>query len=242
MCDRTLDTRGYHKFYEVTRECLARPRRDESFGTGAEKPLDQRSESRAGVLDWEPCIAAQEADPFSQMSSPVMFMSRYRFALGILAAAVLLGGKVEAQPTKFARTTVFGEAGGNAWLYSINADYRIRQNVSIRAGGTAIEAGGVGLYGGPLMVNALPGWKAHRAEIGAGMLLGYLANRSYEAYFGEDPEPGQASGMAVPTFSVGYRYQQPTGGLFLRVVYTPVVAGGEWSHWGGIGVGYTFLQ
>lgn len=169
-----------------------------------------------------------------------MLISRYGLTLSALVAVLLVGGEVKAQNPRPARTTVFGEAGGNAWLYSVNADYRIGQNVSVRAGVTAIEAGGVGLYGGPRMVSALPGWKAHRAEIGAGVLLGYLANRSFEAYFGSDPEPGHANGMATPTLSVGYRYQQSEGGLFLRVAYTPVVAGGDWNHWAGLGAGYTF--
>jgi hypothetical protein len=161
-------------------------------------------------------------------------------AISIFFAAVLPGGDVNAQSTKLARTTVFGEAGGNGWIYSVNADYRLSQNLSVRAGLTAIEAGGIGLYGGPLLVTFLPGWKAHRAEMGAGMLLGYLANRSFEAHFGSDPEPGEANGMATPTLSVGYRYQQSEGGLFLRVAYTPVIAGGDWSHWAGLGAGYTF--
>lgn len=169
-----------------------------------------------------------------------MLIFRYGLTFSVLFAVLLLGGEVKAQNSKLARTTVFGEAGGNAWLYSVNVDYRIGQTVSVRAGVTAIEAGGVGLYGGPLMVSVLPGWKAHRAEIGAGLLLGYMANRSLEAQFGSDPEPGEANGMATPTLSVGYRYQQPEGGLFLRVAYTPVVAGGDWSHWAGLGIGYTF--
>ena len=182
----------------------------------------------------------------AQVSSPrysalkAMLIPRFSLALSFLFVVVLLGGEVKAQNPKLARTTVFGEAGGNAWLYSVNADYRIGKHVSVRAGVTAIEAGGVGLYGGPLMVSALPGWKAHRAEIGAGVLLGYLANRSFEAHFGSDPEPGQANGMVTPTVSVGYRYQQPEGGFFLRLAYTPVVAGGDWSHWAGLGAGYTF--
>jgi len=169
-----------------------------------------------------------------------MLIPRYGLTFIVLFAVLLLGGEVKAQNPKLARTTVFGEIGGNAWLYSVNVDYRIRQIVSVRAGVTAIEAGGVSLYAGPLMVSALPGWKAHRAEIGAGVLLGYLANRSLEAHFGSDPEPGESYGMATPTLSVGYRYQQPEGGLFLRVAYTPVVTGGDWSHWAGLGAGYTF--
>jgi hypothetical protein len=169
-----------------------------------------------------------------------MLLSRYSLAFAtFFAVAVVLGGDVNAQNPTLARTTVFGEAGGNGWLYSINADYRLRRNVSVRAGLTAIETGGIGLYGGPLMVHVLPGWQAHRAEFGAGVLFGYLANRSFETHFGSDPEPGQAKGMATPTLSVGYRYQQPEGGFFLRVAYTPVIAGGEWGHWAGLGAGYT---
>jgi hypothetical protein len=169
-----------------------------------------------------------------------MLVARCGLALSVLFAVGGLETPVQAQQSPPARITVFAEAGGNAWLYSVNADYRVGRHVSVRAGVTAIEAAGVGLYGGPLMVSALPGWKAHRAEIGAGVLLGSLSNRSLRAYFGSAPESGQTKGMAIPTLSVGYRYQHPDGGLFVRAVYTPIIAGRGWSHWAGFGVGYTF--
>lgn len=171
-----------------------------------------------------------------------MLTSRCGCAISVLLSAVLLCGAVKAQDTELSHTTVFAEVGGNGMFYSVNADYRIRQSIGVRAGVTAIEVPGTGLYGGPLMLTALPGWKAHRAEIGAGVLLGYLANRSVEAYVGDTPDPGQAHGTAIPTFSVGYRYHQPEGGLFFRVVYTPMIIESEWENWGGLGVGYTLSE
>ena len=42
-------------------------------------------------------------------------------------------------------------------------------------------------------------------------------------------------------FTLGYRYQKNEGGLMLRVAYTPIIEfNKEYTHWGGLSIGYAF--
>ena len=43
------------------------------------------------------------------------------------------------------------------------------------------------------------------------------------------------------TASIGYRYQKQTGGLYIRVVYSPIYENyNRLRHWGGLSLGSAF--
>ena len=107
------------------------------------------------------------------------------------------------------RTAVYAELGGNALLYSLNAERRVSPHLALRIGAGYLGIDGTGddalargdLYV-PVMANLLVGRGAHRFEVGAGVVL-------------------VTAGPSYPTSTVGYRYQRPEGGGVFRIGLMP---------------------
>jgi hypothetical protein len=81
----------------------------------------------------------------------------------------------------------------------------------------------------------------HFVEIGAG--LSYLNNH----YFVKD----HTEDIIILAFRLGYRFQKPEGGLFVKVGFVPLydwlifnrdpeVPHHQWFFSGGLGIGWTF--
>jgi hypothetical protein len=113
------------------------------------------------------------------------------------------------------RNAVYIEFGGNALIYSMNAERLISTHVSIRGGLMLLPdlfSGQGGLVkAAPLSVNGLFGKDGHYFEAGAGIVLGVGAISGAEIDF--------VSGASA-TITLGYR--RVRGRRIMRVGFTPV--------------------
>jgi len=148
------------------------------------------------------------------------------------------------------KNTMFIEFGGNGMLYSANYDrfFKIsnRFNASLRIGfhySRNFNKNGIQLIGLPVEMSALYSIykKKHFIELGTGVT--YLNQ--------EDVNSKVVVDLFILALRVGYRYQSPNGGFFLKIGFTPLydlfvinpergVKYHTWVLWGGIGIGYTF--
>lgn len=154
------------------------------------------------------------------------------FAIAI--AAAFLPDTVFSQETIFQKSSLTANAmyleilGQGAGL-TINYDRLLfpnnlnRQNLAVRAGF------GISLYAFtvPVTLSYLLGNK-HKAEIGIGLLYGEGG--------------GEISTKEVfPTACLGYRYQNPKGGVIFRIGFTPLYDPNEGLFpYGGLSLGLTF--
>jgi len=77
--------------------------------------------------------------------------------------------------------------------------------------------------------------KTHFAEFGFGQAISSTVHVNIE-----NLQPDRRVNIHA-NFSVGYRYQRKTGGLFLRLSYSPLIEYYKtFRHWGGLSVGYVF--
>jgi hypothetical protein len=86
----------------------------------------------------------------------------------------------------------------------------------------------------PLAINACYG-KNHKLEIGVGQTFAAIVKASET-----DFNPKRVVNFHS-NFSIGYRYQKKTSGIFFRCAYTPVIEfNRHFRHWAGISIGYSF--
>jgi hypothetical protein len=163
------------------------------------------------------------------------------FPLFILLIAQLAVAQVDSTHT--ASNSIYLEAGGAGGYGSLNyerACYR-KKNVLL-----ALRIG-AGIYHLndytttfnpdiliPLAINSCYG-KSHKLELGLGQTLATIV-RAGETDF----KPKRVLNFHS-NFSIGYRYQKKTSGLFLRCAYTPIIEFNRYfRHWAGISIGYSF--
>ncbi len=134
---------------------------------------------------------------------------------------------------------VFGQGIINSFNYerTFNTDHKI-VNTSA-AGFTFMITGSEAMYGVPVSYNWITGKKSNHLEFGLG--CSYIIDNSRKIHVVEyytlyDPVSGTNQIVAHPfigsqaihylymTPKVGYRYQQPHGGLLFRVIFTPQIA------------------
>ena len=119
-----------------------------------------------------------------------------------------------------AKNVLYIEFLGNGGFISANYERFLTQNLSLRIGMGSLF--GLVTVTFPVMVNYCFG-KEYRFEIGGGLL--------------HVPE-GKWDGT-VPTATLGYRYQDITGGTVFRISFTPLInESGEIFFWGGLSFGY----
>ena len=139
-----------------------------------------------------------------------------------------------------ANNMVYGEFLGNALAYSVNYERLVAPTVSLRAGAMFVATGdpdgSTTATVMPFMVNYLSGKGRHHFEAGAGALV---VVGTWNPRVG-NLKSGTDTGVAS-TFTIGYRYQKPEGGLMARVAFTPayVPSFGFWP-WFGVAVGKSF--
>lgn len=146
-------------------------------------------------------------------------------------------------PEIFKRNAIYFELFGQGGLYSINYDYRIKEEISIRAGFTSW---GIGVFennfhftGFPIMLNYLSGKRSGHLEAGVGFIPATVS------FHGGDSNPffileGEGSSTRVlGTATLGYRFQPLQGGFVFRAGLTPFFADGV-RLFGGASVGYAF--
>lgn len=178
-------------------------------------------------------------------------MTLQRITVSILAGLVLaapVGGQEEAADREpGARNAVYFELGGNALLYSLNYERRLRDGLAGRAGFMFIalqgtdrdtgESADVSLALIPVMINGLLGDGAGRLELGIGPVFG-LAGGSVTDVEGSDIE-FSGVGLAGVTSAIGYRYQPLDGGLVFRAGLVPFYSARP-QLWAGLSLGYAF--
>lgn len=146
--------------------------------------------------------------------------------LTIASIVVVLCCTVSPQQTvaQSASNTFYAEGLGNGYnFFTINYDRLVSRDVALRVGLNPIS------LAVPLTASYLIHLdnNANHIELGLG-LTAFLQSRE-----------GITGTGIVGTGILGYRYQQPNGGLFFKAAYTPFLNGGLIS-WGGIGLGFTF--
>lgn len=128
----------------------------------------------------------------------------------------LLPSRVDAQEAGPARDVVYVELLGNA-LYggSINYERMLTPQYSVRVGASPFRSF-------PVMLNYLPGWGHHTAEVGFGLFV----------------DASDRNVLGTATF--GYRYQPRDGGMVFRAGWTPLADAGGVASWAGVSVGFAF--
>lgn len=140
-------------------------------------------------------------------------------------------------PADTTKNTLFVEALGNGLIYSVNYERFVAPRIAIRIGGEYLggsfdssESVSLGLF--PVMGTVLLGEGTHHIELGAGLTFA-TANVDLD-------ELGELDAAALPTATIGYRYQKPEPGFIFRIGFTPVVLDERVLPWGGISLGYAF--
>ena len=153
------------------------------------------------------------------------------------------------------RNTIFLEVGGQSLYASVSYDriFRLDKKIktSITCGLAMLPAKGYFFVSAPISFNFIFGQKNHHLELGPGLtfLSESYNNRNYSLiYFSP---------------KIAYRFQRPTGGLFVRFSFVPTMLGVEHysisrstdlyhnsiiynpdndslNWWFGLGVGWTF--
>lgn len=147
------------------------------------------------------------------------------------------------QPAPLKRNAVYFETFGQGGLYSFNYDYRIREDLSLRAGfstwGFSLFFNKFQFTGFPVMFNYLSGKRNSHLEAGLGGIIATVSYKSggYNPFFVME---GQGSSTAIiGTATLGYRFQPPQGGFVFRAGLTPFFADG-FRLFAGASVGYAF--
>lgn len=162
------------------------------------------------------------------------------FVLILFFSCHLLGQKAD---SIIAKNIVFIEALGVGGYGSINYERivptKTQVNFGIRAGLSVMRIRDFNYKFNPdivipFAVNFIYGTK-HRAEIGIGQSLTNMVQANAESGEAERNTSFHA------TASIGYRYQKQTGGLYIRVVYSPIYENyNRLRHWGGLSLGFAF--
>lgn len=145
--------------------------------------------------------------------------------------------------TRLAANTIYLEAGGAAGYGSLNFERILFHQHGFSLSGRI----GCGTYRlkdytthfnpdvlVPLTIQACYG-NDHKIECGAGQAITSTVQAART-----DFKPERSIGLHT-IFSIGYRYQKNTNGLFFRCAYTPVIEFNRYfRHWAGLSLGYSF--
>jgi hypothetical protein len=163
------------------------------------------------------------------------------FLLLILLIAQLVVAQVDSTHT--ASNAIYLEAGGAGGYGSFNYErvcYR-KENIlfTLRIGMGTYRLNDYSAKFNPdilipLGISACYG-KSHKIEVGIGQTLATIVHAS-ETNF----KPKRLLNFHS-NFSIGYRFQKTTNGLFFRCAYTPVLEFNRYfRQWAGISLGYSF--
>lgn len=206
----------------------------------------------------------------------VRYTSYFYFCLtGLLLIPVLSFGQKDSIPFSSARNSIYLEAFGPGLLNSLSFDRLYRTNkkikTSVSAGVTLMPSIGISDFysGAQMSCNFLYAMKNNHIECGIG--LNFLRDEVRDGvyYFGEHGVGTNYYLYVTP--KIGYRFQQPQGGIFFRITFTPLIAfinrvgairveddrvvnarteffsnvvsfGNRIFPWGGISIGYTLKK
>lgn len=154
---------------------------------------------------------------------------------------LLAFGQENVKTENLKRNSVYVEAFGQGLYNSVSFDrlYRIDKKVrtSFSVGLTLIPHPQLLVAGVPVSYNYIFGRRSHHLELGMGFTAMYLRSKIYESesYLDQngveqrnDFIGHQTNFYSFFTPKIGYRYQRPNGGFFMRLTLTPPVAGINW--------------
>ena len=161
----------------------------------------------------------------------------------IICFLLIFSAKIYAQDTSkissLKRKSVYFEGYGQGIFSSFNFDklYRVDKKVksSFTTGVTIRPFGGLFVLGVPISYNFLFGKNSHHLELGLGITalgvreIDLIAQKqvyySDSNFYIQDFMAKRNSLFFYCTPKVGYRFQNPNGGLFFRVAITPPMFG-----------------
>lgn len=154
-----------------------------------------------------------------------------------------------------AKNAIYLEVGGSSGIYAVNYSKIFHQKGKLKLNASAgfsmwrnekLDSRTSWLPAIPLEVTAFYGKSNHHLEMGFGVTsyLGRTLAIDSETFEFRD----KVVFGAFNPLRVGYRYQNPEGGFFFRVGYTPIIdfpprTGGNWSfnpYWAGVSFGKSF--
>ncbi len=149
----------------------------------------------------------------------VKFCQEMRPHLLLLIIAFFPFSVLQAQYEPIRRNTLFFEAGGNGFLYSLNFDRILSSGTNGRLCGRSGFMYLPGLpnnarrhmVGVPLELTYCKGRETHFLELGLGV------TGIYDSYGGR-----YAEGILLAVARIGYRHQKREGGLFYKAGFTPM--------------------
>jgi len=163
-----------------------------------------------------------------------------------LVSSLLAGSSATGQTNKdsLKRNAVYIELLGQGVLYSVNYDYRIKENIALRAGLTTY---GINFFsktnvtGFPMMLNYLSGKRKGHFEAGIGFMPLLAVTEENAGWFSwEDDQKKESAVGFIGNINLGYRYQPRTGGFIFRINFTPLIFQEQLWPFGGISFGYGF--
>lgn len=157
----------------------------------------------------------------------------------ILLSPLILFGQEKIKTFEVKRNSIYFEAFGQGLYNSFSFDklYNVDRKIktSINAGITIIPSGELFVLASPIAYNFLFGLRNNHLELGFGITAMYIRNGNINVGRGIIDENGnqqhenfighENNFYSYFTPKIGYRFQRPSGGLFLRVTLTPSIAG-----------------
>jgi hypothetical protein len=164
-----------------------------------------------------------------------------KFLVLFLALIAMSGySQYKEQPSPIKRNTVYFEFFGQGLYDSFTFDRLLHTERKIRhsfsLGLTIVPSPELMVWALPVSYNFIFGQKNHHLELGFGFTPMYIKLNKIQASeaFYDNPSGIQTTvdyiGYRREFYSfftpkIGYRFQKPEGGLFMRVTFTPPVAG-----------------
>lgn len=177
-----------------------------------------------------------------------MFQRRSRFivAFVMLISAFGIPHNLLAQNkiSNYSRNAVYIEGLGSGIAYSINYEYRITEQIGLRAGFSFWSTTPIFFSSGkstftefPLMVNYFVGHHRDNLELGLGMVIGFSSTKG-KLFWGKNFN--SKDNFSIGTATIGYRMEPNDGGFMFRVAFTPFFTFKNIWPSGGISLGYAF--
>jgi len=145
-----------------------------------------------------------------------------------------------------ARSAIYIELAGQGLLYSVNYEYLLADDISVRIGYSQwtisslflFTAGELSFTGFPVMVNYLSGSGSGHLELGLGVMPMKISLDGHDILFGTDVS--NSATLLIGTATLGYRYQPPDGGFVFRIGLTPFFNEKVIAVSGGLSMGVAF--
>lgn len=134
--------------------------------------------------------------------------------------------------------SAFLELGGPGLALTFNYDTRFGKRLDkwgYRVGAGYYNTGANSVFSVPLQINYLLGGNDNFVEIGVGTTFLNSKGSTNGKIFEFDNVTG-----FIGTGTIGYRYQQESGGINFRIDFTPILYDEGLVYGGGISVGYNF--